>query len=81
MEDKLIKIATYYNQFDAEMAKLKLEENNIYCFIKNEHVAQLQIGWADFEILVKASDKELALHYLNTQEDDLDKTLGDLNQT
>ena len=71
MENKLIKIATYYNNFDAELAKLRLEENNIFCFLKNEHVAQLQFGIANFEIMVREEDKELALYYLNTQEDDL----------
>lgn len=64
---QLIKIATYYNQFDAELAKLKLEENDIYCFLKNEHVAQLQFGIANFELMVNENQKELALHYLNEQ--------------
>ena len=81
MENKLIKIATYYNNFDAELAKLKLEENNIFCFLKNEHVAQLQFGIANFEIMVREEDKELALHYLNTQEDDLGKSMEELNET
>ena len=81
MENKLIKIATYYNNFDAELAKLKLEENNIFCFLKNEHVAQLQFGIANFEIMVREEDKELALHYLNTQEDDLGKSTEELNET
>jgi hypothetical protein len=65
MENKLIKIATYYNSFDAELAKLKLEENDIYCFIKNDNIAQLQIGWANFELMVNESDKEMALQILN----------------
>ncbi len=64
---RLVKIATYYNQFDAELAKLKLEENDIYCFLKNEHVAQLQFGIANFELMVSENQKELALHYLNEQ--------------
>ena len=81
MSDNLIKIATYYNNFDAELAKLKLEENNIFCFLKNEHVAQLQFGIANFEIMVREEDKELALHYLNTQEDDLGKSMEELNET
>jgi hypothetical protein len=67
MEDKLIKIATYYNNFDAELAKLKLEENNIYCFLKNEHIAQLQIGWANFELMVNESDAEKALAIINEE--------------
>ncbi len=67
MENKLIKIATYYNNFDAELAKLKLEENDIYCFIKNENIAQLQIGWANFELMVYESDKEIALQILNEE--------------
>ncbi len=67
---KLIKIATYYNQFDAELAKLKLEENDIYCFLKNEHVAQLQFGIANFELMVNENQKELALHYLNEHTQD-----------
>lgn len=71
MEDKLIKIGTYYNNFDAELAKLKLEENNIFCFLKNEYLAQLQFGIANFELMVKEDDKDLAFHYLNTEEDDL----------
>ena len=50
MENDLVKIATFYNQFDAELAKFKLEENNIYCFLKNEHTAQLQFGLANFEL-------------------------------
>ena len=80
MENKLIKIATYYNNFDAELAKLKLEENNIFCFLKNEHVAQLQFGIANFEIMVREEDKELALHYLNS-DDDLDKPIEELNES
>ncbi len=64
-QTKLIKIATYYNQFDAELAKLKLEENGIYCFLKNEHVAQLQFGIANFELMVNEHQQQLALHYLN----------------
>jgi hypothetical protein len=61
MESPLIKIAIYYNQFDAQLAKLKLEENGIYCFLKNEYVAQLQFGIANFELMVKEEDKEKAL--------------------
>ena len=68
-QTKLIKIATYYNQFDAELAKLKLEENDIYCFLKNEHVAQLQFGIANFELMVNENQKELALHYLHEHTD------------
>jgi DNA relaxase NicK len=44
---------------------LKLEENDIYCFIKNDNIAQLQIGWANFELMVNESDKEMALQILN----------------
>ncbi|MCC6582649.1 MAG: DUF2007 domain-containing protein [Chitinophagales bacterium] len=71
MSDNLIRIATFYNQFDAELAKLKLEENNIFCFLKNEYLAQLQFGIANFELMVKEDDKDLALHCLNTEGDDL----------
>ncbi len=71
MEDKLIKIAIYYNNFDAELAKLKLEENGIYCFMKNEHVAQLQFGLANFELMVNSTDKETALKILNEEDDHL----------
>ncbi len=66
--NKLIKIATYYNQFDMELAKLKLEENDIYCFVKNEHVAQLQFGIANFELMVNSTDEEAALQILNEKE-------------
>jgi len=72
MEDKLIKIATYYNNFDAELAKLKLEENEIYCFLKNEHIAQLQFGIANFELMVNENDKEKSLEILNKDEDGAD---------
>ena len=65
MESKLIKIATYYYNFDVELAKLKLEENDIYCFIKNENIAQLQFGIANFELMVNENDKEVALQILN----------------
>lgn len=65
MSDTLIKIATYFNNFDAELAKLKLEENDIYCFLKNEHIAQLQFGIANFELMVNESDKIIALQILN----------------
>ena len=67
MSENLIRIATFYNQFDAELAKLKLEENNIFCFLKNEYLAQLQFGIANFELMVSENQKELALHYLNEQ--------------
>ncbi len=80
MENKLIKIATFYNNFDAELAKLKLEENDIFCYLKNEHMAQLQFGIANFELMVREEDKELALHYLNS-DDDLDKPIEELNES
>ncbi|MFN8284119.1 MAG: DUF2007 domain-containing protein [Chitinophagales bacterium] len=67
MEDKLVKIATYFNNFDAELAKLKLEENDIYCFVKNEHIAQLQFGIADFELMVQVNNKEKALAILREE--------------
>ncbi len=66
---KLIKIATYYNQFEAELAKLKLEENGIYCFLKDEYVAQLQFGIANFELMVNENEEELALQFLNEKEE------------
>lgn len=44
-------------------------------------MAQLQFGIANFEIMVREEDKELALHYLNTQEDDLGKSMEELNET
>ncbi|MBK6276092.1 MAG: DUF2007 domain-containing protein [Chitinophagales bacterium] len=69
MENKLIKIANYYNNFDVELAKLKLEENDIYCFIKNENIAQLQFGIANFELMVNESDKEIALQILHEKEE------------
>jgi len=68
MENKLIKIETYYNQFDVELAKLKLEENGIYCFVKNEHIAQLQFGIANFELMVNENDKEAALQIIHEEE-------------
>ena len=69
MENKLIKIANYYNNFDVELAKLKLEENDIYCFIKNENIAQLQFGIANFELMINESDKEIALQILHEKEE------------
>jgi hypothetical protein len=74
----VIRIATFYNQFDAELAKIKLENHQIFCFIKNEHLAQLQFGIANFELMVNEEDKELALHYLDNDADDLDKSIDDL---
>ena len=67
-QSSLIKIATFYNQFDAELAKLKLEENDIFCFLKNEYVAQLQFGIANFEMMVNEEDKGMALKILNENE-------------
>lgn len=61
MQNSLIKIAIFYNQFDADLAKFKLEENGIYCFMKNEHTAQLQFGLANFELMVYEQDKDAAL--------------------
>lgn len=76
----LVRIATYYNQFDAELAKMKLEEKQLFCFLKNEHLAQLQFGIAHFELMVKEEDKELAEYYLATNSDDLDASLEELNK-
>ncbi|HNE50064.1 MAG TPA: DUF2007 domain-containing protein [Chitinophagales bacterium] len=74
----MIRIATFYNLFEAELAKIKLENHQIYCFIKNEHLAQLQFGIANFELMVNEDDKELALYYLENDADDLDKSIDDL---
>lgn len=70
MSNQFIRVATFYNQFDAELAKFKLEENNIFCFLKNEYLAQLQFGIANFELMVKEEDKEPALHLLNELNND-----------
>ena len=77
----MIRIATFYNYFDAELAKIKLNNQQIFCFIKNEHLAQLQVGIANFELMIKEEDKELALHYLQNDADDLDKSLDDLTDS
>ena len=74
----MIRIATFYNLFEAELAKIKLENHQIYCFIKNEHLAQLQFGIANFELMVNEDDKELALYYLENDADDLYKSIDDL---
>ena len=70
MSNQLIRVATFYNQFDAELAKFKLEENNIFCFLKNEYLAQLQFGIANYELMIKEEDKEMALRILNESLDD-----------
>lgn len=70
MSNQFIRVATFYNQFDAELAKFKLEENNIFCFLKNEYLAQLQFGIANFELMIKEEDKESALHFLNELNND-----------
>lgn len=64
MENDLIKIASYANQFEAELVKFKLEENDIYCFMRNEYSAQLQFGLGSFDIMVLEKDKEAALQLI-----------------
>ena len=76
----LVRVATYYNQFDAELAKIKLEEKQLFCFIKNEHLAQLQFGIAHFELMVKEEDKDLAQYYLENIPDNLDTSMQELNE-
>ncbi|HQV78625.1 MAG TPA: DUF2007 domain-containing protein [Chitinophagales bacterium] len=67
MEEYLVKIGTYFNQFDVDLAKFKLEENGIFAFIRNENVAQLQFGMAHFELLVYETDKTNALKILEVE--------------
>jgi hypothetical protein len=67
MEEHLVKIGTYFNQFDVDLAKFKLEENGIFAFIRNENVAQLQFGMAHFELLVYETDKTNALKILEVE--------------
>ncbi|MBP6153505.1 MAG: DUF2007 domain-containing protein [Chitinophagales bacterium] len=67
MEEYLVKIGTYFNQFDVDLAKFKLEENGIFAFIRNENVAQLQFGMAHFELLVYETDKINALKILEVE--------------
>ena len=43
--------------------------HDIYCFIKNENIAQLQFGIANFELMVNESDKEIALQILHEKEE------------
>ena len=43
-------------------------------------MAQLQFGIANFELMVREEDKELAFHYLNSN-DDLDKPIEELNES
>ncbi len=67
MEEYLVKIGTYFNQFEVDLAKFKLEENGIFAFIRNENVAQLQFGMAHFELLVYETDKTNALKILEVE--------------
>lgn len=64
-----IKIQSYRNSFEADLAQSVLEANGIECRIMNAFAASVLVGAVEFELWVHESDAERALDCLSESED------------
>ena len=60
----LVKIETYLNAYQAQIAKSKLDANNIYCYLKDEEIVQQDwlrtIAYGGVKLYVRKEDEILA---------------------
>lgn len=70
----LVTVAEFANYLEAEMVKLQLEDEGIYCYLANETVARTwrptighvpSAGLASIEVQVKEEDVQRAMEVLN----------------
>lgn len=62
----LVTIKTYTSVIEANLAKGRLEANNIPCFLKNENLTQM-IPISEIELMVSEIDQEKALKILDAK--------------
>lgn len=74
----LVKIETYLNVYEAQIAKSKLEANNIYCYLKDEEIVQQDwirtIAYGGVKLYVRIEDESIARTLLEQEivEEDID---------
>ncbi|MCB9033805.1 MAG: hypothetical protein H6553_08210 [Chitinophagales bacterium] len=60
----LVKIETYLNAYQAQIAKSKLDANNIYCYLKDEEIVQQDwlrtIAYGGVKLYVRKEDETIA---------------------
>lgn len=71
MDGKLIKIATFDNSIEAELAKQLLDDYEITSLLSGENSANIYAGVpaiANIQLLVAASQAEEAIEILNSEQ-------------
>ncbi|MCB0508816.1 MAG: DUF2007 domain-containing protein [Bacteroidetes bacterium] len=73
MEKDMITIATFYDHFEADVAKSKLDAYGIYCILRDESFLQQDIFGSGMpgkiELLVNEEDQAKALQTLDESKD------------
>ena len=67
MSDELVTIATFETPVEAELARLRLEAEEILCFVHGSHMAGMQVfglSVAGVKLRVRPQDAELAVAIL-----------------
>ncbi len=72
MSDNPTKIGTYFNVFEAQLAKSKLDAYEIFCFLQDENIVQTDwfraIAYGGVKLFVREEDVEKALEILKEEE-------------
>ncbi len=72
MKEELISIATFFDHFEADLAKSKLEAYGISCVLKDDSVLQSDLFGngitSKVELFIQEADKENALKLLEEEE-------------
>jgi hypothetical protein len=68
MKSDLVKLETYYDIIQAQIAKSKLEAYGVYCFLQDENLVQTDwlrtIAYGGVKLFVREEDAEYARQVL-----------------
>jgi hypothetical protein len=81
MSDELVTIATFETPVEAELARMRLEAEEILCFVHGAHMAGMQVfglSVAGVKLRVRPQDAELAIAILEApiEEDEIEDPEG-----
>jgi hypothetical protein len=71
MKSDLVKLETYYDVMQAQIAKSKLEAYGVFCFLRDENLVQMDwlrtIAYGGVKLYVREEDLEYAKELLKQE--------------
>jgi hypothetical protein len=80
MSDELVTIATFETPVEAELARMRLEAEEILCFVHGAHMAGMQVfglSVGGVHLRVRPEDAELALEILEAPLEETELEVGE----